>query len=46
MPRRHAQKHPRRARDEILRNLIESMTAGNWREKKAAALAMLAGATN
>jgi integrase len=35
-----------RARDEILRNLIESMTAGNWREKKAAALAMLAGTTN
>jgi integrase len=33
-------------RDKILRNLIESMTARNLREKKSAALAMLAGAIN
>ena len=33
-------------RDETLRELIESMTARNWRDKKSAALAMLAGATN
>lgn len=37
---------PARNRDEILREVIASMTAGNWREKKAAALALLAGATN
>jgi integrase len=34
-----------RTRDELLRELIESMTAKNFREKKAAALAMLATAT-
>jgi integrase len=33
------------ARDKILRELIESMSAKNWREKKSAALAMLADAT-
>jgi hypothetical protein len=33
-------------RDELLRELLETMTAGNWREKKAAALAMLAQAAN
>jgi len=30
-----------RSRDDSLREIIESQTAGNWREKKAAALAML-----
>jgi integrase len=35
-----------RSRDDSLREIIESQTAGNWREKKAAALAMLAQAVN
>jgi predicted DNA-binding protein len=34
-----------RTRHELLRELIESMTAKNLREKKSAALAMLATAT-
>jgi hypothetical protein len=34
-----------RTRDELVRELIESMTAKNFREKKAAALALLATAT-
>jgi hypothetical protein len=34
-----------RTRDELLREIIESMTAKNLREKKPAALAMLATAT-
>jgi hypothetical protein len=31
-----------RSRDDSLRELIKSQTAVNWREKKAAALALLA----
>ena len=38
MPRQHT-------RDELLRELIESMTTRNWREKKSAALELLAIAT-
>ena len=38
-------KPTRRTRDELLRELVESMTAKNFREKKAAALALLATAT-
>jgi integrase len=38
-------KPTKHTRDELLRELIESMTAKNLREKKAAALALLASAT-
>lgn len=40
-----AAKPTKHTRDELLRELIESMTTRNWREKKSAALAMLATAT-
>ena len=38
-----ASKPTRRTRDELLRELLESMTVKNWREQKAALLATLAG---